>query len=38
MNRKKMRKLLIKLQNRLGKNAGKALWLQMKKDNNYAMA
>lgn len=38
MNRKKMRKMLIKLQNQLGKNEGKTLWLQMKKEQSNAMA
>ena len=37
-NGKKMRKMLIKLQNQLGKNEGKALWLQMKKEQSNAMA
>ena len=35
---KKMRKLLIKLQNQLGKNEGKALWLLQKKELNNGMA
>lgn len=35
---KKMRKMLIKLQNQLGKNEGKALWLQMKKEQSNAVA
>lgn len=35
---KKMRKKLIKLQNLLGKNEGKSLWLQMKKEQANAMA
>lgn len=34
MNKKKLRKALIKLQNQVGKVEGKALWLQMKKDTN----
>lgn len=37
-NGKKMRKMLIKLQNQLGKNEGKAIWLQMKKEQSNAMA
>lgn len=35
---KKLRKQLIKLQNQLGKNEGKSVWLQMKKDNTNVMA
>lgn len=35
---KKMRKKLIKLQNLLGKNEGKTLWIQMKKDMRNGMA
>lgn len=35
---KKMRKKLIKLQNLLGKNEGKSLWLQMKKEKSNAVA
>jgi hypothetical protein len=35
---KKMRKMLIKLQNQLGKNEGKALWLLQKKELNNDMA
>lgn len=38
MNKKKMRKMLIKLQNQLGKNEGKTLWLKMKKDMINDMA
>lgn len=29
---KKLRKMLIKLQNQLGKNEGKAIWLLQKKE------
>lgn len=36
MNKKKMRKLLIKYQNRLGKNEGKNLWLLKKKEMHSA--
>lgn len=35
---KKMRKMLIKLQNRLGKNEGKTIWLLQKKGLNNGMA
>jgi len=35
---KKMRKMLIKLQNQLGKNEGKTLWLLQKKGLNNGMA
>ena len=35
---KKSRKMLIKLQNQLGKNEGKALWLLQKKELNNGMA
>lgn len=35
---KKLRKQLIKLQNQLGKNEGKNLWRQMKKDMLNVMA
>ena len=35
---KKLRKLLINLQNKLGKVEGKNLWRQMKKDNENGMA
>ncbi len=38
MNRKKMRKKLIKLQNLLGKNEGKTLWLLEKKELANAVA
>jgi len=38
MNKKKLRKLLINLQNKLGKNEGKNLWRQMKKEYENAMA
>jgi hypothetical protein len=37
-NKKKLRKMLIKLQNQLGKNEGKALWLLQKKELNNGMA
>ena len=32
-NQKKMRKNLINLQNQLGKNEGKTIWLQLKKES-----
>jgi hypothetical protein len=35
---KKLRKKLIKLQNQLGKNEGKALWLLQKKEMINGMA
>jgi|DEB19_MinimDraft_3_1074340.scaffolds.fasta_scaffold170196_1 hypothetical protein len=35
---KKMRKLLIKLQNQLGKNEGRDVWRQMVKGMNNGMA
>lgn len=38
MNKKKMRKKLIKLQNQIGKKQGKTLWLQMKKEMINAVA
>ena len=38
MDKKRLRKMLIKLQNMLGKNEGKALWLQKKKEMTDAVA
>lgn len=35
---KKLRKKLIKLQNQLGKNEGKDVWRQLKKEMNNGMA
>ena len=35
---KKLRKMLIRLQNKLGKVEGKNLWRQMKKENMNGMA
>ena len=35
---KKLRKMLIKLQNKLGKNEGKNLWTKMKKEDTNAVA
>lgn len=35
---KKLRKILIKLQNQLGKNEGKTIWLLQKKELNNGMA
>lgn len=37
-NGKKLRKQLIKLQNRLGKNEGKNVWRAMKKESMNALA
>jgi hypothetical protein len=38
MNKKKLRKMLIKLQNQLGKNEGKTLWRMKKKEMIDGMA
>jgi len=35
---KKLRKMLIRLQNKLGKVEGKNLWRQMKKENMNGLA
>lgn len=37
-NKKKLRKLLIKLQNQLGKNEGRDVWIQKKKEMIDAVA
>ena len=38
MNKKKWKKMLIKLQNQLGKNEGKGVWLQRKKESLNGLA